>query len=148
MKSFRSSVLVFLFSLSSVVCLDAASALANTRLGVGIFGGWLGGLSLQLDRGSVFSRSWSLGGELIGAVHGTALGDVRALYWEKPESMSGFFVGPKAWIAVGEVHGALVGGEGGWSYRFHNRLDLGASLDLLFWYAAWIGIKLNIGYLF
>lgn len=117
------------------------------RLGLGISVPL--GLSIVYDTTSFFSASWSIGGEFAGIYdHDYMYGAARVLYWQHGERLSGFYGGPKAGVALGRKFGAAIGGEGGWQYRFHNDVDIGAAIEAWASHSSYAGVRLNVGYLF
>lgn len=134
--------------------LGSLNAQAAHRVGLSLGGGLGFGGALTYDYNPMFAKEWSLGGEFYGM--GQVKKDktflvvaARSFYWENPTAMTGFFGGPKAAlvsVSDGDL-GIGLGGEGGWSYRFGNNIDLGASLDVFVGNWVFGGLRLNVGFL-
>ena len=143
----RAFFCAIIFVAAASTALQSREALATGRIGLGLGVGMGTGFSVSYDHAAVLAKTWSLGGEFYGTTSDTLLGGVRLLYWQNPGALSGFYGGPKLFVALGGTTGVGFGGEGGWLYRFGTRIDLGAAIDVIFANSFYGGLKLNIGYL-
>lgn len=147
----------------------------SKRIGLS-FGGvwpWFGAVGISYDQmGVIPERNWSFGVEIGGLGWGLVV-EPRAFYWQNA-NLSGFYLGPKASVGFFNNHyyhhhydhhddhcyndrydgdscsSVLVGigAEGGWLYRFPQRFDMGAGLEVKATnYGLWAGAKLMVGYL-
>ncbi len=134
---------------------SSAKSLLVNRVGISFAGApWALGALFSYDRLALFpDPNWSLGAEI--GLYGLEFTVMpRALRWENI-NMSGFYVGPKAFLSNGEYkHNEFrtffgIGAEGGWLYRFPENFDVGAGIDLsLTSDGPWGSVKITAGYLF
>ena len=104
-------------------------------------------------------RNATLGGEIT-LLNGGFILTPRVLFWQK-KSLSGFYGGPSASIGVikdGHISHSYnnnynnflvgIGAEGGWLYRFLNRVEIGGATEVTFSsYGVWLGFKASVGVL-
>jgi hypothetical protein len=99
---------------------------------------------LSLDAGPLLNKNITLGGEIFG----THLLAARGLIWERPASFSGFYGGGKLFLGLGPLLRLEPAAEAGWLYRFENKFDAGAGLDLVIGHTIGGAFKLTFGFIF
>jgi hypothetical protein len=145
MSLIRRGFLCFLISYA----VDSTVALANdfgrtTRVGASLGSTRPGGASISIDSGSFLSENATLGGE----IYGLKLIGMRVLIWEQPSNMSGFNGGAKLYMGLGSPVTVEAGAEFGWNYRFKNKVDIGAGVDLVVAESVGGTLKFTAGLLF
>lgn len=145
MSLFRGVIFGFLISCAG----HSAVALADnfgraTRLGISLGSTRSGGASLSIDSGAFLNENTTLGGEIFGL----KLIGMRVLIWEQPANMSGFNGGAKLYMGLGSPVAVEAGAEFGWNYRFKNKVDIGAGVDLVVAETIGATLKFTAGVLF
>jgi hypothetical protein len=145
MSLFRGAIFCCLISYAGDPTVALASSFGHTtRVGVSLGSTRAGGASISIDSGSFLSENATLGGE----IYGLKLIGMRVLIWEQPSNMSGFNGGAKLYMGLGSPVAVEAGAEFGWNYRFKNKVDIGAGVDLVVAESIGGTLKFTAGLLF